>query len=41
MLRKFEDNDELALEFYIKSNIFDKPNKYYSVKLRSLGLDRH
>lgn len=36
-------DDELALEFYIKSNIFDKPNEYYNVKKleRSLGLDRH
>lgn len=38
-----KNNDELALEFYIKSRIFDKPNEYYNVKKleRSLGLDRH
>lgn len=41
--KMIEDNDELALEFYIKSNIFDKPNEYYNVRKleRSLGLDRH
>jgi len=43
VIKMIETNDELALEFYIKSNIFDKPNEYYNVRKleRSLGLDRH
>ncbi len=43
VVEMIENNDELALEFYIKSNVFDKPNEYYNVKKleRSLGLDRH
>ena len=43
VVKMIESDDELALEFYIKSNIFDKPNEYYNVRKleRSLGLDRY
>lgn len=37
-----EDKDVEALEWYLKENVFDKPNEYYNTKKleQSLGLDR-
>lgn len=37
-----EEKDVEALEWYLKENVFDKPNEYYNTKKleQSLGLDR-